>query len=228
MKYQETFLFISLLLMIIFGYFYLADSGFKKILVDFTGQLQDFSVSNGYGGAFIITFISNASLLVPIPYGTILIVLGGIGLNPWLLGLIGGFAAGLGEIIGYLIGRGAGSLVSSEQQSRFQRIKDLIARRPRIVPWLIFLFGATPLPDDLILIPLGLIKYPFWKTIVPDFLGKLFMATVFSLAGKYSIHAIVSRLGSEGSFWSGMIIVALTVLAIYLTLKIKWENLIKL
>jgi uncharacterized membrane protein YdjX (TVP38/TMEM64 family) len=37
----------------------------------------------------------------------------------------------------------------------------------------VFLYAATPLPDDILLIALGATKYPLWKTVVACSLGKI-------------------------------------------------------
>lgn len=223
----EKFLIISGALMLVFGCFYFGLPSFAQALSDISGDVEAFALNHGYWGGFIITVIGNAALVLPIPYGTILFVLGGVGLNPWLLGIITGLAAGIGEVVGYSVGRGTGAFVSPEQQEKFRRIHRVISSHPRLVPFIIFMLGVLPIPDDILLIPLGMIKYPFWKTIIPCLLGKFIMTTTFSVAGAYSLSALTKALGSEGGFWSGMVIVALTVVAIYLTIKIKWEKLIK-
>ena len=43
----------------------------------------------------------------------------------------------------------------------------------------IFLFALTPLPDDILFLPLGMIKYPFWKCIIPGWLGKNFTTMLY-------------------------------------------------
>ncbi|MFX0133005.1 MAG: hypothetical protein ACFFDN_05095, partial [Candidatus Hodarchaeota archaeon] len=48
----------------------------------------------------------------------------------------------------------------------------LILENEKRTPLYIFLFALTPLPDDILFLPLGMIKYPFWKCIVPGWLGK--------------------------------------------------------
>jgi membrane protein YqaA with SNARE-associated domain len=223
----EKFLFISFLLLMLVAAFYFAFPAFATTLTATAINIQRFALQQGYWGAFIITIISNAALIIPIPYGTVLFLLGSVGLNPWLLGALTGLAAVLGEIVGYWIGRGAGNLFSREYQEKFRRLNNLIIRRPRLIPLLIFFFGVTPLPDDIILIPLGMIKYSFWKTIIPDACGKLIMTTGMALAGKYSLTATQHLLGSDGGFWSSVIVCVLTILIIYLTIKVKWEELIK-
>ncbi len=227
-KGPEIFLLVSFGLIGLATVFYLWLPSFAQSLGEIASRLHDFALRQGYWGAFVVTAISNAALIIPIPYGTVLFLLGSLGLNPWLLGFLTGVAAGLGEVIGYWVGRGAGLLVSKKQQEKFKKINLFISRHPHLTPWLIFFFGTTPIPDDIILIPLGIIKYPFWKAIIPDALGKLVMTTAMSLAGKYSLTVIQSWFGQEGGWWSGVVVFVLTILMIYFTIKIKWEKLIRI
>src|SRR5690606_18835350 len=63
----------------------------------------------GYLGVFLLTLLSSAMIVLPSPaLGAV--ALGGKVLNPWLVGLVGGVAAGLGEITGYVAGRGGSEL----------------------------------------------------------------------------------------------------------------------
>lgn len=43
----------------------------------------------------------------------------------------------------------------------------------------------VPFPDDIIMIPAGLSKYPFWKIALSTGLGKIILNTFFALTGYY-------------------------------------------
>jgi hypothetical protein len=57
----------------------------------------------------------------------------------------------------------------------------------------VFLFALTPLPDDILFLPLGMMKYSFWKCIIPGWLGKNF-TTLF-----YCMWPILIALGFTAS-----------------------------
>src|SRR5262245_58937429 len=76
----------------------------------------------GYLGVFVLTLLSSATIVLPSPALGVA-ALAGATLNPWLVGLVGGVAAGLGEITGYMAGLGGSSLA---QRSRFY---------PRVERW---------------------------------------------------------------------------------------------
>src|SRR3990172_2021379 len=57
----------------------------------------------GYLGAFLISLISSATVILPVP-GMALIFIMGMDYNPWLIGLAAGAGSTLGEITGYVLG----------------------------------------------------------------------------------------------------------------------------
>ena len=79
----------------------------------------------GYLGLFILTLLASATIVLPSPAVGIAL-LAGKTLNPWIVGLVGGVAAGLGEITGYLAGLGGSELA---KRSRFYpRIERYVQR----------------------------------------------------------------------------------------------------
>jgi membrane protein DedA with SNARE-associated domain len=87
----------------------------------------------------------------------------------------------------------------------------------------IFFFALTPLPDDLLFIPLGIMRYKFVKAFVPSFMGKLLMSFILALSGRLSIEFIRQLLGEGG--WIGAIITTIFLIIIIVAiLKIDWEK----
>src|SRR3954451_17482012 len=64
----------------------------------------------GYLGIFLVTLLATAAIVVPVPYLALIVVAGSF-LNPLLVALIGGAAAALGELTGYLVGYTGRSLL---------------------------------------------------------------------------------------------------------------------
>ena len=65
----------------------------------FTAMISSF----GYLGIFLVSLLSNASLFIPIP-GWIFIAPAGLYLNPWLVGIVAGLGAAIGELVSYYAG----------------------------------------------------------------------------------------------------------------------------
>jgi membrane protein DedA with SNARE-associated domain len=141
----------------------------------------------GYLGVFILTLLSSASIVLPSPALGVALAAGKT-LNPWLVGLLGGVAAGLGEITGYIAGLGGSSLA---QRSRFY---------PRVERWVrrwgsltIFVLAFIPGPVfDLAGIAAGTLRVPFRHYLIACLAGKILRFIVVAWTG----HA----LGANGVF----------------------------
>jgi len=86
-------------------------------------------------------------------------------LIPLLVGIVASLGCLVGEMGGYIIGRSTAEVVSEERKVGLRKMQEILTNHPKITPFLIFLFGLTPLNDDLIIIPLGLMKYDARKKI---------------------------------------------------------------
>ncbi|MHA1341943.1 MAG: hypothetical protein ACTSRZ_18900 [Promethearchaeota archaeon] len=106
-------------------------------------------------------------------------------------------------------------------KNKWERI---IFTKPALIPILLILFGLTPLPDSLLFIPLGIIKYPASKTALWNGIGKLFMMFACAVAGIFVFDWFFSLLGGAGSehgWISGMVILYLSWLLMALMLRSK-------
>ena len=223
MRGKEWFLIISLLLILAYGLIYFLFPEFQNTIDSFNTRLENFARVHGYWGAFFISLVGAASLFIVIPYVGFVFLLATAGLNIWWLSLLAGLGAALGEIISYLVGYAGGRLTDKHHGEKYEKIHRWIRGHPRLTPLIIFVFGLTPLPDDLIFIPLGLVRYHFLKAFIPGFLGKATMLLLTLYFGQAGLEG----LGLEsGSFWSEIITLVLTILMIYAVLKINWEKLI--
>ena len=57
----------------------------------------------GYLGAFLISLVANATIILPMP-GLLLLVALGAAFNPVLVGLVGAVGGAIGELSGYIAG----------------------------------------------------------------------------------------------------------------------------
>ncbi|MFX1586876.1 MAG: VTT domain-containing protein [Promethearchaeota archaeon] len=141
----------------------------------FYEEFGDFGI---YVGVFLISIFGNFTIIFPVPYTIALIVISAVipGVNPILLGIVGGLGASIGEITAWLIGRGSKNLLKdSESVERMNRYVE-----KGWAPVLIFIFAATPLPDDAFLIVLGIAQYSIFKTLIYCFIGKFVLCFLCS------------------------------------------------
>jgi len=190
-------------------------------LVDLWSWMGDIVANYGYMGAFLISIFGNFTVFFPVPF-VVTIYAFGATLNPLLLGLACGIGSTIGEFSAYLIGRGGRRVIDERYGKRLETAKLLVQKYGMTI---IFLFAVLPLPDDLILIPLGMLKYSLKRAMTAMFLGKFIMCTVVAYAGRYSYSIIMDVFASSG-WLGGVASTFLLVIVIYVMLKVDWVKFI--
>jgi len=182
--------------------------------------MEQFAHQFGYLGVFIISFIGSVSVVFPVPYTIVIYLLGAV-LDPFFVAVSGGLGAALGEFSGYALGYYGRTVVSEERRRKMDYMVKVF---DRYGPVSIFLFALTPLPDDLLFIPLGVMRYPFWKAFIPALFGKMLMTFILAYSGQQSITIIETLFGGSGLLGT-VITSALLILIIVAMIKIDWEKL---
>jgi len=184
--------------------------------------MRELVINYGYLGILIVSILGNITILIPIPFVLIIYAFGSI-LNPLLVGLIGGIGSTIGEFSAYLIGRGGRKIIEEKYGKRLDVLEQLIEKYGSLI---VFIFALTPLPDDLLLIPLGMIKYDWRKILVFMFAGKTLMCMIVAYAGLYSFH-IVRKLYESSGILGEVSSLILLILIIIGLLKIDWSKLLE-
>lgn len=185
------------------------------------GWMEGLVHSYGYAGAFVISIFGNFTIFLPVPYALTIYAFGAT-LDPLLLGVVCGLGATIGEFSAYIVGRGGRKLIEEKYGRRLESAKKLIQRYGMLA---IFLFCALPLPTDLILIPLGMIKYSLRKAMVAAFVGKAVMCVSIAYAGRFSF-VFVRDLFQSGGVWMSVVSIILLALLIVAMVKIDWMRFI--
>ncbi len=143
----------------------------------------------GYAGAFLVSLVSNATIILPVP-GVIIILALGATLSPILVGLSAGVGAAVGEMTAYMVGLSGRRLVEN------RRLYD------RLVEWLnkwgvltVFIFALTPLPFDFLGIVAGVLRFPLWKFFIACWLGKTVQNIIVAYAGLYGWKLLLPYFG---------------------------------
>jgi membrane protein YqaA with SNARE-associated domain len=183
--------------------------------------MADLVTNYGYAGAFLISIFGNFTIFFPVPF-TITVYAFGATLNPLVLGLVCGIGSTVGEFSAYLIGVGGRKVIEGRFEERLESAKRLIQRYGATI---IFFFALLPLPDDVILIPLGVLRYDLKKVLGAMFLGKTIMLTFVAYAGRYS-YTFVKDIFESGGVFGGVASVALLVVILVAMMKIDWTRFI--
>jgi len=193
-------------------------------------NISKYASFQNLGTGLLITFwVCLVGNLLPVPTPYIFVVcfssLPFLQMNifvPLLVGFIASLGCLIGEMGGYLIGRGAAKIISDDRMENLKNYQQYLVNHPKLAPFLIFLFGLTPLNDDMITIPLGIIKYDAKRTILFVWLGKLGLMLIFA----YNVFNICQLIGGENWIFS-IATLYFTVITIYLMLKVDIAKILK-
>jgi len=191
-------------------------------LVEFDKWLETVAMQYGYLGIFLISFIGTASIVIPIPYTIIIFTIGSLRiLDPLLVAISGAAGSASGEFFGYFLGYYGRAIVSEERQKKMNYILRVFSRYGAVA---IFIFALTPLPDDLLFIPLGIMRYSFLRAFLPCLLGKMLMCFILAYGGHLSIGFIESIFGGGSGIWTTIASAILLAVIIVVMFKVDWEK----
>lgn len=235
LKRSKAFLLISYGLLVTFGAAALIDRGIAESISGFANVIRDWGESgpsryNAYLVSFLISIFGNTTIFIPFPYTAfVFIMTSQLGLDPLLLGLISGLGAAIGELSSYALGAGGGRYLESHGYSkRFSSLHTFLLEHRRLVPLVIYLFAASPLPDDIIMVPLGIIRYGLMRTLVPCFLGKTTLLIIIGYFGSF-----LSGLGESlledpvTGILFDLVTIAFIITLVYVIVEYDWSKLLE-
>ncbi len=190
-----------------------------------------FELFNGFGyiGVFLVSFIASVIVFIPLPYFPVLITATlDRTLDPHIIALSSAIGAVAGKMIifyGSYYGR---RVLSNRTKKRILPLQKLASR----YGWIgAFVAASTPVPDDLIYIPLGLAKYKPWKFATAVFAGKLLLNELI-VSGTIVFGRPFVEMLSSGDIDPLYLVLGIVAsaavlgLLIYLSLKMDWSKII--
>jgi membrane protein DedA with SNARE-associated domain len=179
---------------ILLGLFGLLTTGTAVIFFAVGFDLERLS-SYGYVGLFLVSLISAASIIMPMP-GVAAITGAGALLDPVLgipvpilVGVVAGVAESLGEFTGYVAGYG-GSAVLRDHKS-YPRVKGWMLRNGALT---MFLLSSFPNPMvDVAGVAAGAVQLPVRKFFFPMLAGK-FIKNVYLASGGLAAGQVIERM----------------------------------
>ena len=151
----------------------------------------------GYLGAFLISVLGGATIIIPVPMLAVVFALGGVMPYTWLVGI----SAALGELVGaltiYMTGHGAGkAIVNSKHgrvQSAYDKLLKLMERRGSIT-----LFTVASVASPFFYpaaLAAGALRFGLKKYVLIVFAGKLIKCMAVVYAGYWGIKGILRAVG---------------------------------
>jgi len=218
-KRMDLIFFIILAIITIISIDFILNESHRAFIENIASIPPFQDLASGLIITFLVCLIGNV-LPIPSPYTFVVCFssLPFLQMNPFIpiiVALIASLGSLVGELTGYFVGRGASAFISEERSQNLKKYQKFLFEHPKTAPFMIFIFGFTPLNDDFITIPLGILKYSLFKTVFWCWLGKLSLMLVFS----FNVVNICSLLGGENWILSIVSMYLITIL-LYLMIKI--------
>ena len=156
----------------------------------------------GYLGAFIISILGGATIIIPVPMLAVVFALGGAMGEPWQVALVG-ISAALGELIGaltiYMTGHGAGRVIVENRHGKVQRAYEkLLGLMERKGPIVLFIVASVVNPFFYpAALAAGALRFGIWKYSGIVLAGKIIKCMTVVYAGYFGLKGIFRAIGID-------------------------------
>lgn len=196
--------------------------------MDFS-TLFPFSPEVGYIGLGLVNFFGSLIPFIPLP-GFLLLATMSVGdqFNLHIIALISALTAtGAKQIIFYASYRGR-NLLNPKTRLRMRPFERLVNRYGAAAA---FVAAATPIPDDLIYVPLGLSKYNPARFFIATLAGKIvlsyFVVFISHYLGLSFVVPFLDKVPDLTSLYVGIIVFgAVMTSLIILVLRLDWTKIL--
>ena len=188
-----------------------------------------FAPEVGYIGLALVSFIGSLIPFVPVPSFILLATMSvGGQFDIHILALISAFTATIAKQIIFYASYGGRRMISEKTKKRMKPFQKLVKRYGGAAA---FVAAATPIPDDMVYIPLGLAKYNPKRFFIATLSGKIVLCYIIVLISHYTglsiLEPILEDIDDPFAIYVGMIVfgVIMTVIVILL-LRLDWERIL--
>jgi len=192
-------------------------------------ELFPFTPDVGYLGLAIVSFFGSLIPFVPIPSFVLLATMAvGEQFDIHVLVIIAALTSTAAKQIIFYISYGGRKIISEKTKKRMKPFQKLVKRYGGSAA---FVAAATPIPDDLVYIPLGLAKYNPKRFFVATLLGKIVLYYVIVLISHYMglslLEPILQDIEDPLPVYIGIIILGLAMtITVILLLRLNWERIL--
>lgn len=178
----------------------------------------------GYLGAFLVSVLTNASILLPMPSLLLIFPLGAT-FNPLHIGLAMGLGGAIGEMTAYVAGYSGRGIW--KDNPNYLKAEEWLKKWGMLV---VFFFTVTPMPLDLMGLAAGNLRFPAWKFFLPCWPGKTIKYIVLAFVGYWGWAAFLNSSDFRMTLLVTAIAVVATIVLVVLALLLEngsWKRLQK-
>ena len=188
-----------------------------------------FAPEVGYIGLALVSFIGSLIPFVPVP-SLILLATMSVGeqFDLHILALVSAFTATIAKQIIFYASYGGRRMISEKTKKRMRPFQKLVKRYGGAAA---FVAAATPIPDDMVYIPLGLAKYNPKRFFVATLSGKIVLYYAIVLISHYMglslLEPILQDIEDPLPVYISIIILGLGMtITVILLLRLNWERIL--
>jgi membrane protein DedA with SNARE-associated domain len=191
------------------------------------GDIFPFAPDDGYLILALVNFFGSLIPFVPLP-GFLFLATMSVG-NQYdlhVLAIVSAVTATVAKQIIFFISFGGRKIMNQKTRIRMRPFERLVKRYGAAAA---FVAAATPLPDDIIFVPLGLAKYNPKRFFIATLTGKLVLSYVIVLIshniGLSFIEPFLENVDDATPVYIGIVIFGVIMTAmIILLLKLDWQR----
>ncbi len=188
-----------------------------------------FAPEIGYLGLVLVNFFGSLIPFIPLP-GFIFLASMSVGdqFDLHLLAILSALSATAAKQIIFYVSYEGRRIISEKTRKRMRPFERLVKRYGAAAA---FVAAATPIPDDLIYVPLGLAKYNPKRFLIATLTGKLVLSySVVFIShhlGMSLVQPYLENVTDVSTIYVGIIIfgVMMTVVVVLL-LRLNWEKIL--
>jgi len=186
-----------------------------------------FATDDGYLILALVNFFGSLIPFVPLP-GFLLLATMSVG-NQYdlhVLALLSAISATAAKQIIFFVSFGGRKIMNEKTRKRMRPFERLVKRYGAAAA---FVAAATPIPDDIIFIPLGLAKYNPKRFFIATLTGKIVLSYIIVFISHYIglsfIEPFLENVDDTTPVYIGIIIFAAIMTAIIIILlKMDWQR----
>jgi membrane protein DedA with SNARE-associated domain len=196
--------------------------------MDFT-DIFPFAVGDGYVILALVNFFGSLIPFVPLP-GFLLLATMSIG-NQYdlhILALVSAVSATAAKQIIFYVSFKGRKIISKKTLKRMRPFQRLVTKYGAAAA---FVAAATPMPDDIIFVPLGLAKYNPKKFFISTLVGKIVLSYsivfLYHYLGLSVVEPLVKDLDNATPIYIGVIVFGIMMtVVIILLLRLDWARIL--
>ncbi len=187
-----------------------------------------FAPEIGYPFLSLVSFFGSLIPFVPVPHFIFLATMAvGDQFNIHILALLSAVTATAAKQIIFYASYTGRRIIGEETKRRMRPFQRLVKRYGASAA---FAAAATPIPDDLVYIPLGLAKYNPKRFFVATLAGKIVLSYMIVLSSHFfgdALDPYLEQVEDPTAIYAGIIVfaVALTVIVI-LMFRLDWHHIL--